>query len=280
MPAEVSPIPQTDRTRHPSTEPGVFLRSTSACTATPGDEFRTDDVIAILIPDQRLQRAFPFVVEDRQDIDNLLPLRRGAELNALFDHVAGELVFGQVGEVPGDQRDDLGPVLLPAVFDDVLGHVIAVLIDDQRRRACVQFVQDGRPRGFFAVLQHALNDPTAVRVHGQAVHLTRERVDDELDVHRRHPLDGLLDHMVPVLIFDAFEHMLFEFFDQLRLLVRQNMLQRLRGLAGMAGRMWFSIPTFCTTRHPYICRESVKMWFFIWFASIFFCAWFPCSKNF
>ena len=113
----------------------------------------------------------------------------------------------------------------------MLCHIIAVLIDDQGRSACVKFVQHGGPGGFFAVFQHALNDSTTIRMHGQAVHLAGKCVDDELNMHRRNPLDGFLYDMIAVLIFDAFEHMLFEFSNQLRLLIGQNMLKSLITLA-------------------------------------------------
>lgn len=241
VPAEVSPTRRICQTRHLSAGQGAFLPQLSTTHSKGISETKktktknkllTNHVVAILVADQRLKRALPLLVQNGQNIDNLLTLIRCAELNTLLHHVARKLMLGKVREVPGDQGYDLGPVLFPAMLDHMLRHIIPVLINDQCRRAGVEFVQDGRPGGFFAVFQHALNHSTTIRVHGQAVHLAGEGVDDELDVDRRNSLDGLLYHMVAILVFDAFEHILFEFSDQLRLLIGQNMLKGLISLAG------------------------------------------------
>lgn len=117
------------------------------------------------------------------------------------------------------------------MFDHMLRHIVAVLIDDQGGSACVKFVQHGGSGGFFAVFQHALNNATTIGMHGQAMHLTGECIDDELNVDGRNPLDGLLYHMIAILVLDAFKHILFEFSNQLRLLIGQNMFQSLIALA-------------------------------------------------
>lgn len=176
-----------------------------------GKKALTNDIVPKLVADQRLKWALPFLVQDGQNIDNLLSLFRRAELYALLDHVARKLMLGKVRQVPGDQRYDLGPVFLPAMLDHMLRHIVAVLINDQCRSACMEFVQYGGPGRFFAVFQHALNDSATIRVRGQTVHLAGECIDDELNVDRRNPLDGLLYHMVAILISDALEHMLFKF---------------------------------------------------------------------
>ena len=170
-------------------------------------------------------------------------------------------MLGKVHQIPGNQGYNLGPIFLSTVLDHMLCHIIAVLIDDQGRSASVKFVQHGGPGGFFAVFQHALNDSTTIRMHGQAVHLACKCVDDELNMHRRNPLDGLLYDMIAVLIFDAFEHMLFEFSNQLRLLIGQNMLKGLITLARQRDPP-FSFPPTHLLDHPapvHLQRERQDM---------------------
>lgn len=259
----------------------LFCHMVSVASSRENADPRTDDIVAVLVPDQGLQRAFALFIRRRQRVGDLLSLVRGAELDALLHHVAGELVFGQVQQVAGDQSDDLGPVLGVSMLNHVLSDIVAVLIDDERRRAPVQLLQHGRPGRLFAMFKHALDDAAAVRVRRQRMDLPRERVDDEPNVLRRYPFDGFLDHVVPVLVFDALEHVLFELLDQLRLLIDQDVLESLiESEPGRRTRPTTGERTFCTTRHPYIWSDSFSMWVFIWFASIFFWPWLPCSKNF
>ena len=79
-----------------------------------------------------------------------------------------------------------------------------------------------------AILQHALYDPAAILVGRQLLNVAGERVDDELDVFGRNPLESFLNHMVSILILDAFEDIVLKFPNQLRLLVGQDVFQSLR----------------------------------------------------
>ena len=104
----------------------------------------------------------------------------------------------------------------------------------------------------------------------QCLHLSREGVDNELDVLCGYSFDRFLDDMVAILIFYTLENVLLELLDELCLLIGQDVLE------GLYGSVW-SIRegrgelTFWTTRQPYICRDKSKTWFLIWFARIFFC---------
>lgn len=103
----------------------------------------TDDIIAILVTNEVLQIAVPFVVHGSQDIHNLLPLLRVAKLDARLNHIAGELVLRVVDEIRRDQRDDPIAVLLSAMLDDMLSDIVAVLIANEVLSAAVQFLQNG-----------------------------------------------------------------------------------------------------------------------------------------
>ena len=86
----------------------------------------------------------------------------------------------------------------------------------------MDFLKHRRASMLLAILQHALYDPAAVLVGRQFLHVTGEGVDDELNVFSGYSFEGFLDDMVSVLILDAFENVVLEFPNQLRLLVRQD----------------------------------------------------------
>lgn len=67
----------------------------------------------------------------------------------------------------------------------------------------------------------------------KTLHCSRECIDDELYVLGGHPLNGFLNHMVSILVLDALEDVVFEFFDQLSLLVGQDMFEGLTRQTGV-----------------------------------------------
>ena len=120
------------------------------------------------------------------------------------------------------------------MLNDVLHHIIAVLIDDQGGCRGVYFLKYRPASVLLAILQHALNNPAAILVGRQLLNVTGERIDDKLDVFRRDSLESLLDHMISILILDAFENVVLKFSNQLGLLISQNVFQSLpRLVTGM-----------------------------------------------
>ena len=63
------------------------------------------------------------------------------------------------------------------------------------------------------MFKHSLNDSTSIRVCGQRVHLASKGVEDEGNVFGGYSFDGFLDHMIAVLILDAFQNIGFKLFD-------------------------------------------------------------------
>ena len=94
---------------------------------------------------------------------------------------------------------------------DMLHHVVAVLVLDQSLDVTVELLQDGGGLLGGAVLEDALDHPTAVRVSREVVHLALERVDDELQPTWLHRLDTLLHDVVPVLVLDALKNIAVKF---------------------------------------------------------------------
>ena len=60
------------------------------------------------------------------------------------------------------------------------------------------------------MFEHSLDNSATVRMGGQLLDLSMERLEYEPDVHSWDSLDGLLYDMIAILVFDAFEHISFE----------------------------------------------------------------------
>src|ERR1700737_4651917 len=76
------------------------------------------------------------------------------------------------------------------------------------------------------MLQNSLNNTTPIRMTRNSSYLSPERVHDKLDLLRRNPLNCFLHNMIPILILDATKSISVQLFDECRLLVGKNILQR------------------------------------------------------
>ena len=150
-----------------------------------------------------------------------------AELDALFDNIASELVLRVCQELGHDNDDHAVAILLLTILNDMLDDIVAELIRDEVGRACMEFTKNRFTINFFAVLEHPLDNPATIRVGCKSVHLATERVDDELDIVRRNSLNCLLNNVVTVLVSNALQHMILQLFDHRGLLVGEDMLEGL-----------------------------------------------------
>lgn len=78
---------------------------------------------------------------------------------------------------------------------------------------------------WFAVFQDSLDDTATIGMSGKNVNLAPECLDDELNVLCWNTLDGFLNHVVAILIFDTFQDICSKLFDELSLLIGENMLK-------------------------------------------------------
>ena len=115
----------------------------------------------------------------------------------------------------------LGLVLRLASVQDVLHDVVAVLVLYESLDVSVQLLQDWRGLVARAVLQDPLDDPAAVGVGGQVVHLASEGVNDELESAGLYSLDTLLDHVVTILVFDTLQHVPVKFLRGVRIVMEE-----------------------------------------------------------
>lgn len=89
----------------------------------------------------------------------------------------------------------------------------------------------------FAVFQYPLDNPAAIRMSGEDMDLTSECLDDELDMFSWDSLNGFLNNVVAILVFDAFQNICLKLIDKIRLLVCKNVLQRLKNVVSLSLKM-------------------------------------------
>lgn len=63
------------------------------------------------------------------------------------------------------------------------------------------------------MFKDSLNDPASVGMCREGIYLSMERVNDEFDVFGWYTFYSFLNHVVSVLVFDAFKDVAVEFFD-------------------------------------------------------------------
>lgn len=187
----------------------------------------TDDIISKLVAHETLQCAVAVFILRRQLVEDLLSVGFRSELDALLDHIAGKLVLGVRDYMGDDDRNHLSPVLLIPILNHMLDHVVAKLVRNELRCACMELLEDGPSVSLLAVLKHPLDDPAPVRVGGKFVDLPLEGVDDELHMLGRDPFDSLLDDMIAVLVTHTAQHGWLQLLDHRCLLVGKDVFQSL-----------------------------------------------------
>lgn len=75
----------------------------------------------------------------------------------------------------------------------------------------------------------------------QSMHLAFEGVNDELDMFCWDSLNCFLDNMVAMLVFDTLENVYLEFFNELGLLVSEDMFKSLIRLASCRGTRFLNL---------------------------------------
>jgi len=81
----------------------------------------------------------------------------------------------------------------------------------------MQFKQDGLCLFSSAILQNTLYHSAAIRMCGQIIYLPTESIYNELQVARINALHTLLDHMIPILIFNTLQNIAIQFLDNTNL---------------------------------------------------------------
>lgn len=122
-------------------------------------------------------------------------------------------ILGKIQQLRGNQINDLGSILRFSVLNDMLRHIIPILILDKCIGTNMEFLQQRSLCSLVAVLEHPLDHTTTVRMSGKSMDLTVKCLDDELYMFGGDSLNGFLDYVVSVLIFDTFQNMTIQFFD-------------------------------------------------------------------
>jgi hypothetical protein len=105
------------------------------------------------------------------DLDNLLD-QNGTRLatpmrNAFLNNVTRKLVFTHLKHLSTDFGDDHGLVDGATALEDVLDHIVAVLVLDKINGEFVELLEEGLALNVCAMLKDSLYNSTAIRVRGQ-----------------------------------------------------------------------------------------------------------------
>lgn len=115
------------------------------------------------------------------------------------------------------------------MFNNMLHNIIPISILDEIINARMQLREDLSLRLLRTMLKHPLDHATSIRVGSKTMNMALESFDDERNVLRRNALDRLLDYMVAVLVFDAFENVAVELFHESCLLFGEDVFKGLTG---------------------------------------------------
>lgn len=148
-------------------------------------------------------------------------------LDALLHDVGGELVLGEDGQLRHDEGNHLGTVIGRAIRDDMLRHIVAVLVHDQHLGAAVQLLHDGLLVCLVPMLKSTLDHTAPIRMRRQLADTSPEAIENETNVLPRHCLNDLLDDVVSVLVLHDCENLGLEFLDQLSLLLNEHVRKSL-----------------------------------------------------
>lgn len=145
--------------------------------------------------------------------------------NTFFNNIRGKFVFGHCQDLAKDLAHNQGPVLGFTALQNMLNDIVSVLVLNEVHREAVELIEERVGNMIRTVLKNTLNDTAAVRVSCEGKDLALEGTDNESDSLDWDPLNGLLNDMVSVLVFDTFQNVSFKFHDDRCLLVHQNMLE-------------------------------------------------------
>jgi len=173
-------------------------------------ECALDDVVGLGVSHEFHDFGLGFYLQDF--VDDFPALARVAVHQTLFNHVGGILALTHVAHFAFDRTEHLLFLVHRAELEDVLDGLVTVLVFRKLVHEREDLIDDGLDDAGLAVLEHALDHATAVRMHRQPVGVVLESGDQLLhDVFLlAQELDDLLDHMVAVLVLHELHDVVFD----------------------------------------------------------------------
>lgn len=127
------------------------------------------------------------------------------------------------------------------MLDNMLCNIVAILIGYEHRSTLMKLLEYSSLIFGGTIFQHPLNYTTTIGMGSQSMHLAFEGVNDELDMFCWDSLNCFLDNMVAMLVFDTLENVYLEFFNELGLLVSEDMFKSLIRLASCRGTRFLNL---------------------------------------
>jgi len=191
-------------------------------------EILTNNVIAKLIADQGVHQRLVLTARSRyKRLKNTSAPVVGRELDALFNDITGVSVAAIHLQVVLNGAQYKLSIFVRAFFDNMLYHVVAILLRDQIFNAVFQLVHHSSLVRRWAMFKTSLDDATSESVAAESEDLSFESMDYESDCWKWAVDDGHLNDMITVVIVNAFDDVVLEFRDEIGLLVCEDVLQSL-----------------------------------------------------
>lgn len=115
-----------------------------------------------------------------------------------------------------------------SLLQNMLGHIVAVLICDEKVGTSMYFIHYGRLVHFRPVLHQALNNSATIRVRCHLANRASECIHNEISVLTRYDFNHLLNYVIAILIFYNTNDVALKLCDELCLLFDKDMFKSLR----------------------------------------------------
>lgn len=133
-------------------------------------------------------------------------------------------MLAEVDKLIKDQTDHPQAVLKLSMYDNVLSHIIAILIGQEHVSRRTQLCNNGVIVLLGAEIHHSLNDAAPILMVGKHHDLAPECVHHEIEVPPVQKTDDLLDDMVTILVRHDSQRLRLQLLDHLELLVDKDVL--------------------------------------------------------
>lgn len=131
-------------------------------------------------------------------------------------------------EIRQSEFNDCVAVLRLAVLNDMLSHVVSVLVREERSHDLVKLAHKDLlilPRSIF---EHSLDDSASEGMLGILLNRLHQCRHDEIEMPSRNQLDGFLYNVIAILIFNDLDDLGLKLSGERSLLLIKDMLKSLK----------------------------------------------------
>jgi len=149
------------------------------------------------------------------------------EFDTFFDNITGVSVAAVHFQIALNCVQNQVSILVRTLLDNMLNHIVAVLLWNQILNTIFQFRHYGPIVRWWTMLETSLNYTTSEAVAAQCENMAFQSLNHESNGREGAIDDGDLNDMIAIVIVDAFDNVVFKLRDKSGLLVGEYVLQGL-----------------------------------------------------